>query len=55
MALLDNRINIEEAAFASRLEVNAQIQQWGKVMDAHDVDEEDLKVHLGAVKVASLQ
>jgi chaperone required for assembly of F1-ATPase len=42
------RFGIEEAAYASSLEVSWQTVQWGEVEDTHDVQKEDLKRQLGS-------
>jgi chaperone required for assembly of F1-ATPase len=42
------RFGIEEAAYASSLEVSWQTMQWGEVEDTHDVQKEDLKRQLGS-------
>jgi ATP synthase F1 complex assembly factor 2 len=42
------RFGIEEAAYASSLEVSWQTTQWGEVEDTHDVEKEDLKRQLGS-------
>ena len=42
------RFGIEEAAYASSLEVSWQTMQWGEVEDTHDVEKEDLKRQLGS-------
>lgn len=51
LALLNGKINVEQAIEASRLEVMHQIEKWGEVEDAHDVDLEDTRRVLGSVGV----
>lgn len=40
---------VEEAAKATSLEVDWQIDQWGEVEDTHDVNVEDVRRQLGSV------
>jgi ATP synthase F1 complex assembly factor 2 len=49
LALIERHIDVEFAAMATRLEVYHQIQRWGEVEDAHDLDREDIKRQLGSV------
>lgn len=44
-----SRFGVEEAAYASSLEVTHQTDMWGEVEDTHDVDREDLRRQLGSV------
>ncbi|KAJ3340056.1 ATP synthase complex assembly protein atp12 [Gonapodya sp. JEL0774] len=53
LALVKRAITAEEAAAAARVEVQFQIDMWGEVEDAHDVDAAEMKRHLGAA-VATL-
>lgn len=55
LALVKGRIGVEEAALAARVEVLHQIERWGEVDDAHDVDEEDIKRQLGSVACALME
>ena len=43
------KFGVEEAAQATSLEVDWQLQEWGEVEDTHDVNKEDLKRQLGSV------
>ncbi|KAI9100420.1 hypothetical protein DFS34DRAFT_677440 [Phlyctochytrium arcticum] len=52
LALIQRRITVEQAAKAARLEVLHQIQRWGEVEDAHDVEHEEFKRQLGSVACA---
>jgi ATP synthase F1 complex assembly factor 2 len=52
LALTERRITGLEAADASRVEVLAQIAQWGEVKDAHDVDQEDIYRAFGSIAIA---
>ncbi|KAJ3208957.1 ATP synthase complex assembly protein atp12 [Clydaea vesicula] len=47
LALLKKHLTVEEASHLSRLEVLSQIERWGEVEDAHDIDREDMQKHLG--------
>ncbi|KAJ2984549.1 ATP synthase complex assembly protein atp12, partial [Globomyces sp. JEL0801] len=47
LALIERRISVEYASMAARLEVQQQINRWGEVEDAHDIDRDDLKRQLG--------
>ncbi|EIN07833.1 ATP12-domain-containing protein [Punctularia strigosozonata HHB-11173 SS5] len=51
LALVKRQITAEEAALASHVEVNSQIQRWGEVEDSHDVDYHDVRRHLGSASV----
>ena len=53
-ALFQNRISVEFAAMASRLEVEHQISKWGEVQDSHDTDREVLKRDLGCISTILL-
>jgi ATP synthase F1 complex assembly factor 2 len=53
LALVEREISVDFATMAARLEVHHQIQKWGEVEDAHDVDREDLQRQLGSA-VATL-
>ncbi|KAL0580254.1 ATP synthase mitochondrial F1 complex assembly factor 2 [Marasmius crinis-equi] len=48
LALVKQRLNIEEASKAARVEVESQIQRWGEVEDTHDVDFHDIRRQLGS-------
>jgi ATP synthase F1 complex assembly factor 2 len=48
LALVEREISVDFATMAARLEVHHQIQRWGEVEDAHDVDREDLQRQLGS-------
>lgn len=47
-ALAEKEISVEKAAFLSRLEIEYQIEQWGNVEWAHEVDLMDLRSRLAA-------
>ncbi|KAL5511522.1 ATP12 [Sanghuangporus vaninii] len=49
LALVNGRIDVEEAAQAAHVEVNSQIEAWGEVEDSHDVDYQDIRRQLGSV------
>ena len=49
LALVEKLISVNEAVFASRLEVLHQIERWGEVEDSHDVDEAYVGMCLGNV------
>lgn len=44
----EKRFGIEEAAFASTIEVRWQTGMWGEVEDTHDVENEDIRRQLGS-------
>ncbi|KAJ3129071.1 ATP synthase complex assembly protein atp12 [Nowakowskiella sp. JEL0407] len=48
LSIMDGLISVEDAHYAARLEVLQQIDVWGEVEDAHDVDREELKKQLGS-------
>ncbi|EDO38103.1 predicted protein, partial [Nematostella vectensis] len=48
MALLDNHVTVEKAAYLTRLELEFQIGRWGSVEWAHDVDLMELRCRLAA-------
>ncbi|KAI0059075.1 ATP12-domain-containing protein, partial [Artomyces pyxidatus] len=48
LALVHKRINAEQAAKASQVEVASQIERWGEVEDSHDVDYHDIRRHIGS-------
>ncbi|KAJ3150455.1 ATP synthase complex assembly protein atp12 [Geranomyces michiganensis] len=54
LALVKGRIDAGEGARAARLEVLHQIERWGEVEDAHDVEREELTRQLGAVACSLL-
>ncbi|KAM0355736.1 hypothetical protein ACHAPU_000122 [Fusarium lateritium] len=43
------KFGVEEAAYATSLEVDWQTGQWGEVEDTHDVNKEDVRRQLGSV------
>ncbi|KAJ3482655.1 hypothetical protein NLI96_g6829 [Meripilus lineatus] len=49
LALVQRRVTAEQAALASHVEVNSQIEKWGEVEDSHDVDFHDVRRQLGSV------
>ncbi|XP_031571861.1 ATP synthase mitochondrial F1 complex assembly factor 2-like isoform X2 [Actinia tenebrosa] len=51
MALLENHINVEKAAYLSRLELEFQIGRWGSVEWAHDVDLMEIRSRLAAASL----
>ncbi|ORZ31044.1 hypothetical protein BCR44DRAFT_55773 [Catenaria anguillulae PL171] len=48
LALTERVISAQQAADAARVEVQAQIDRWGEVEDAHDVEREDIQRVLAA-------
>ncbi|KAI8816460.1 ATP12-domain-containing protein [Fimicolochytrium jonesii] len=54
LALVKGRVDVDEAARAARLELLHQIDRWGEVEDAHDVDREECTRQLGAVACVGL-
>jgi len=48
LALVNGRIDAEQAAQAASVEVNSQIERWGEVEDSHDVDYQDVRRQLGS-------
>lgn len=48
LALVMRQITAEQAALASHVEVNSQIELWGEVEDSHDVDYHDVRRQLGS-------
>ncbi|KAJ3184205.1 ATP synthase complex assembly protein atp12 [Geranomyces variabilis] len=54
LALVKGRIDASDGARAARLEVLHQIERWGEVEDAHDVEREELTRQLGAVACSLL-
>eukprot|EP00733_Pompholyxophrys_punicea_P000476 Pompholyxophrys_punicea_v1_NODE_135_length_3273_cov_11.162523.p1 type:complete len:246 gc:universal NODE_135_length_3273_cov_11.162523:53-790(+) len=48
LALINYKITLEEAANVVYLETSHQIGRWGMVEDAHDVEQEELRVRMGA-------
>jgi len=55
LGLVERRLTVEKAVKAARVEVTSQIMRWGEVEDAHDVEREDAKRHLGSVACALIQ
>lgn len=54
LALIERAITVEFASKAAMLEVLHQIDRWGEVEDAHDMEREDLKRQLGSSIIAIL-
>ncbi|XP_064595279.1 ATP synthase mitochondrial F1 complex assembly factor 2-like [Liolophura sinensis] len=48
LALVDKEISVENAVKLARLEQEFQIDQWGNVEWAHDLDREEMKARLSA-------
>lgn len=48
LALVERMITVEEAERLARLETLVQIEMFGEVEDAHDVDQVDMRRQLGA-------
>ncbi|KAI0340117.1 ATP12-domain-containing protein [Trametopsis cervina] len=48
LALTLRHITAEQAAQASHVEVNSQIEKWGEVEDSHDVDYHDIRRQLAS-------
>jgi len=51
LALAEGQITADEAAQASHVEVQSQIDRWGEVEDTHDVDHQDIRVRLGSAAI----
>lgn len=49
--LMEELVDVEEAAVAARLEQIQQIKRWGECQDAHDVEREEMRKQLGAARV----
>jgi ATP synthase F1 complex assembly factor 2 len=54
LALFENEITVEEAAYASRVESIAQSKRWGELEASHDLDEVDMKRQLGSAATVLL-
>lgn len=52
LALVEGAISVSQAEAAARLEVMQQINRWGEVEDAHDIDQADMRKQLGAARCA---
>ncbi|CAB4386330.1 unnamed protein product [Rhizophagus irregularis] len=48
LALVEKKLSVEEASKASSIEMNSQTIRWGE-LEAHDIENEDVKRHLGSV------
>ncbi|KAJ9105624.1 hypothetical protein QFC20_004304 [Naganishia adeliensis] len=48
-ALVSGKLTVDQAARAAHVEVSSQIELWGEVEDAHDVDYQDIRRQLGSV------
>ncbi|GES77360.1 ATP synthase mitochondrial F1 complex assembly factor 2 [Rhizophagus clarus] len=48
LALVENKLSVEEASKASSIETISQTERWGE-LDAHGIENEDIKRHLGSV------
>ncbi|KAG8861242.1 ATP synthase complex assembly protein atp12 [Tulasnella sp. 330] len=48
LALVTQRLSVEEASTIANVEVLSQIETWGMVEDTHDVDECDIRRQLGS-------
>lgn len=48
LALVEGHLSVEDAALATHVEVQSQIERWGEVEDTHDVDHQDIRGRLGA-------
>ncbi|KAG9008600.1 ATP synthase complex assembly protein atp12 [Tulasnella sp. JGI-2019a] len=48
LALMMQRLSVEEASTIANVEVLSQIETWGMVEDTHDVDECDIRRQLGS-------
>ncbi|KAJ1910303.1 chaperone [Mycoemilia scoparia] len=48
LAIIKRRITSEDAAVAARVEALSQIQYWGELINAHDMDEAEMNKHLAA-------
>ncbi|KAI8607748.1 hypothetical protein BC830DRAFT_1157898 [Chytriomyces sp. MP71] len=53
-AVLKRAVGVDFAVKAARVEVDFQVQKWGEVLDAHDVDYHALRRDLGSVVAALL-
>jgi len=52
LALVEGRLDVEQAACAAEVEVRSQVERWGEVEDTHDVDHHDLRRVMGSIAVA---
>ncbi|KAI9500447.1 hypothetical protein BX070DRAFT_195868 [Coemansia spiralis] len=55
LALVEQRISAEEAAMAAQVEANSQMQLWGELENAHDIDNAAIRQILGASACAALE
>ncbi|KAI8911565.1 hypothetical protein EDD86DRAFT_217558 [Gorgonomyces haynaldii] len=55
LGLMEDHLTVDQAADCARLEVMHQIEKWGEVEDAHDVDREELRKQLGAARCALIR
>ncbi len=55
LALIESGISVEQAVRAARVEVLHQIEKWGEVEDAHDVEHEAMRGELGVCRVAVIE
>ncbi|CAG8584433.1 3734_t:CDS:2 [Funneliformis caledonium] len=49
LALVERKLSVEEASTASLIEIISQTMKWGKIENAHDVENESIKRQLGSV------
>jgi len=48
LALVERKLSVEEASKASSIETISQTTRWGE-LEAHDVENEDIRRQLGSV------
>jgi len=48
LAVIDNRLNVSQAVYLSRLETEYQIERWGKFEGSHDIEKYNMQAQLAA-------
>ncbi|KAJ1663121.1 chaperone [Coemansia sp. RSA 1813] len=54
LALVEQRLSVEEAAVAAQVEASSQTQLWGELENAHDIDNAAIRQILGASACVAL-
>ncbi|KAJ2603788.1 chaperone, partial [Coemansia sp. RSA 1804] len=54
LALMEQRLSVEEAAIAAQVEASSQTQRWGELENAHDIDNAAIRQILGASACVAL-
>ncbi|CAI2175474.1 17555_t:CDS:2 [Funneliformis geosporum] len=54
LALVERKLSVEEASTASLIETISQTMKWGKLENAHDIENESTKRQLGSVICATM-